>query len=62
MAASPCRLVLRTSRARAPVFVMTWTIALMEAETRMSAHVPALLNELAARDREVAARSWLLLA
>jgi hypothetical protein len=52
VAASPMRIVLKTSRGTRRLSRAVWTIAPIEGETRMPEYVPALLKELAARDRE----------
>jgi hypothetical protein len=51
VAASPKRVVLRTSRGTRRLSPATWTIAPIEGETRMMDYVPDLLRERAARDR-----------
>jgi hypothetical protein len=50
--ASPTGVVLKTSRGTRRLSLATWTIAPIEAESRMPEDVPALLKEFAARDRE----------
>jgi hypothetical protein len=52
VAAPPIRIVLRTSRGTRRLSRAVWTIAPIEGESRMPEYVPALLKELATRDRE----------
>jgi len=52
VAASPEIVVLKTSRGTRRLSRAVWTIAPIEGESRMPDYVPALLKELAARDRE----------
>jgi hypothetical protein len=51
VSASPKIVVLKTSRGTRRLSRATWTIAPIEGESRMPVYVPALLKELAARDR-----------
>jgi hypothetical protein len=52
ISASPKIVVLKTSRGTRRLSRATWTIAPIEGETRIPEYVPALLKELATRDRE----------
>jgi hypothetical protein len=52
ISASPKIVVLKTSRGTRRLSRAVWTIAPIEAETRTPEYVPALLKELAARDRK----------
>jgi hypothetical protein len=52
ISASPKMVVLKTSRGTRRLSRAVWTIAPIEAETRIPEYVPALLKELAARDRK----------
>ena len=52
VSASPKIVVLKTSRGTRRLSRAIWTIAPIEAESRMPEYVPALLKELAARKRE----------
>jgi hypothetical protein len=52
ISASPKIVVLKTSRGTRRLSRTTWTIAPIDGESRMPEYVPALLKELATRDRE----------
>jgi hypothetical protein len=52
VSASPKAVVLKTSRGTRRLSRAVWTIAPIEGETRTPKYVPALLKELAARDRK----------
>jgi hypothetical protein len=52
VAASPTRVFIKTSRGTRRLSRAIWTIAPIEGETRMPEYVPALLKELAARERQ----------
>jgi hypothetical protein len=52
ISASPKMVVLKTSWGTRRLSRAVWTIAPIEAETRIPEYVPALLKELAARDRK----------
>jgi hypothetical protein len=52
VAASPMSVVLKTRRGTRRLSRAVWAIAPIEGETRMPEYVPALLKELAARERQ----------
>lgn len=52
VAASPARVVLKTSQGTRHLSRPAWTIAPIEGETRVMGYVPDLLKERAVRDRD----------